>query len=245
MSWPRYPSLQAGGVCVIGNLNVDLIISDVPHLPRWGTEVVGSDHRFLSSGQAGYLAFALARMGIETSVIGTVGQDHYGQQIRDDLRCAGVDTSGVHVSVEQATGLSVAIVRHDGERAFVSDFASSRDLNEALVASNWQCTRASSIVCLVGLFNLPGLSLDGAYRLLARARREGKVTMLDTGWDPEEWPDATVAAVRDLLSEVTVFLPNADEALALTGIDDAERAATGLATLGPDFVVVKCGDQGS
>ena len=44
-------SVPAGSlppICVIGNLNTDLIIRGVPKLPAWGTEVEGTDHVFVS-----------------------------------------------------------------------------------------------------------------------------------------------------------------------------------------------------
>jgi len=40
-------------ICIIGNLNVDLIIRNVPQLPNWGQEVLGTDQVLVSSGQAG------------------------------------------------------------------------------------------------------------------------------------------------------------------------------------------------
>ena len=60
-SW-RYVAGRA--ICVIGNLNIDLIVRNVPDLPAWGQEVAGTDNVAASSGQAGYLAMALARLGV-------------------------------------------------------------------------------------------------------------------------------------------------------------------------------------
>jgi ribokinase len=85
-------------VCIIGNLNIDLIIRNVPGLPSWGQEVMGTDRLQVSSGQAGYLAFALRKLGVSTHLIGNVGEDLYGKQILDDLNTAGVDTRGVLIS---------------------------------------------------------------------------------------------------------------------------------------------------
>jgi ribokinase len=232
-------------VCVIGNLNIDLIIRNVPHLPEWGQEVLGTDQVLVSSGQAGYLAFALSRLGVPISLIGNVGQDIYGDQILSDLRRFDLDISGVEVSHHRPTGIAVAIVRPDGERAFVTNLGSMAAFEKQNIERHWSALRESSLLALVGLFMLPSLGIEGAIEIMGHARAEGKVTMLDTGWDPANWPDNTIDRIGRLLQEVDLFLPNLDEAMAITGENTVERAMDRLQSMGPELVVVKCGEQGS
>jgi sugar/nucleoside kinase (ribokinase family) len=232
-------------VCVIGNLNIDLIIRDVPGMPAWGQEVFGANRLQVSSGQAGYLAFALSRLGIHTRLIGNVGEDLYGQQILNDLRAFGVDTRGVQVAPGGSTGITVALVRADGERAFVSDLGCLKDFAEENIDLHWPLTGSAGVVCLVGLFCLPGLTLPAAARQLGLARSEGKTTMLDTGWDARNWPDETLLKMRDLLKQVSLFMPNWDEARAITRLETVEAAAKALQEMGPETVVIKCGELGS
>jgi ribokinase len=231
--------------CIIGNLNIDLIIRNVPGLPLWGQEVMGTSHSHVSSGQAGYLAFALSRLGVPVGLVANVGEDLNGQQIVRDLRSYGIDTRGVGVTPGGQTGISIAIVRTDGERAFVSDLGCLWSFTETNIRSSWQMVEDAEVVCLVGLFCLPGLTFDGAARQLGAARQAGKTTMLDTGWDPRNWPEETRAGMRLLLNEVSLFMPNWDEARAITGQDTLEDAARELLSWGPEIVVIKCGDQGS
>ena len=239
------PSNLCQPVCIIGNLNIDLIIRHVPSMPAWGQEVMGSSHQQFSSGQAGYLAFALRRLNIPTTLIGNVGQDLYGEQILNDLRAFGVDTQGVVVIPGKATGISLAIVNADGERAFISDLGCLNDFTEEMILKNWSLTEPAGIVCMVGLFCTPGLSFQAAARLLKKARSAGQITMLDTGWDPKNWPQETLLGMRELLQQVSLFIPNWDEARAITGQKTVEEAAAALQLQGPEIVVIKCGEQGS
>lgn len=232
-------------VCVVGNLNVDLIIRNVPHLPKWGQEVLGTDQVLVSSGQAGYLAFALSRLEVPTSLIGNVGQDLYGDQILSDLHRFDLDISGVEINPNLPTGIAVAIVRPDGERAFVTNLGSMAAFEKRNVEQHWSALRKSGLVSLVGLFMLPGLGIDGALDFMTQAQREGKVTMLDTGWDPENWPDNTIRSIRRLLQEVSLFLPNLDEAMAISGENTLEKALGQIQSMGPDLVIIKSGSQGS
>ncbi|HET6507787.1 MAG TPA: carbohydrate kinase family protein [Baekduia sp.] len=231
-------------VCVVGNLNADLIVRGVPALPEWGQEVAGTSHALVTSGQAGYLALGLAKLDVPTALIANVGDDHQGATILEDLRSAGVATDGVEIS-KGATGISVAAVRPDGERAFLSHFASLGELDEALIERRWSTGSAAPVLCLVGLFSIPGLDPGAGARLLTRARAEGRRTVLDTGWDPDGWSDATVAGVEEMLAATTIFLPNLDEATAITGERDPLAAARALRAHGPDLIVVKCGAEGS
>src|SRR5581483_10101150 len=82
-------------VCVVGNLNIDLIIRGVAALPVWGQEVAGTSHVAASAGQAGYMAMALGRLGAPTSIVANVGDDLFGRQIVDDLAARGVETGAV------------------------------------------------------------------------------------------------------------------------------------------------------
>lgn len=231
--------------CVIGNLLIDLILHGVEGLPEWGREVQGTSHSDASAGQAFNLACGLAALGVQVSVIGTVGSDEAGSRIVHDLSAAGVSVADIEVSQKGSTGISIALVRPDGERAFVSDFASLTQFDEALVTRHQDVARRAKVVCLVGLFNLPSLELAGAQHILAAARADGKTTVLDTGWDLGNWRDQTVEEVRSMLGEVDIFLPNSEEAMALTGETDAIAAAQSLVeTCGVGLIVVKRGAEG-
>ena len=213
-------------------------------MPAWGQEVAGTSHVAASSGQGGYLAMALARFGAPVRAIATVGDDAFGRQILGDLERYGVPLGGIETATG-TTGITVGIVREDGERAFVSDFASLREYDADLVRRHWDLVKGADVVCLVGQFCLGRITPAVAADLLRRARAEGKTTVLDTGWDPAGWPAETVAGMRESLAEVDLFLPNLDEAKALTGFDDPGDAAAALQVFGAGVVVVKCGAEGS
>lgn len=232
-------------VCVVGNLLTDFIVRGLERLPDWGREVLGANHTVVSGGQAFNLARGLATLGVRVSVIGNVGPDQAGSRIVRDLGDGGVSIDGVEIGRTGSTAISIAMVRMDGERAFVSDFASLVDLDEALVMRHWDLVRRATCLCLVGLFNVPSLDLAAAKRILAGARADGKTTVLDTGWDPGGWPLQTVESVKSLLGEVDIFLPDAEEALALTGAPNPTAAAQSLEDSCRGLTVVKVGADGS
>ena len=232
-------------ICLIGNLNIDLIIRNVPHLPVWGQEVLGTSHVQVSSGQGGYTAFALRGLQVPTSLIGNVGDDIYGRQILADLQKKGINTDGVTVEAGGQTGISVAIVREDGERAFVSNLGCLRSFDGSYISPQQDKIKQAGIIGLVGIFNLPGFALLDAAKIFEEFRTAGKFTMFDSGWDPSNWPASTLENFKTLLHSVNLFMPNWDEAQAITGKNSLDDAARSLLNEGPDIVVIKGGKEGS
>ena len=231
--------------CLVGNFCIDLILRGVPRLPEWGQEVAGEDFAVVASGQTTYSALALRALGAQVAVVGCVGEDAWGTQIHRELRAKGVDVRSLETASGGRTALTIAAVRPDGERAFLSEFACLKATGAELLERHWARIAKAELVCLLGVFNWPGLELEHAAALFARLTREGRSTMLDTGWDPGGWQPGTLSGLRALLRETRIFMPNLDEARAITGEERAEEAARALTSLGPELVVVKAGPEGS
>ena len=210
-------------ICVIGNLNIDIIIRNVPSLPVWGQEIVGDSHMIVSSGQAGYLGFALSKLDLPVSIIGNLGDDLYGHKIFDELKSFNINTDGVEFVKNGQTCICVAIGRTDGERAFVSDYASLAEFNKSIVLNNWDLVESASTVCIVGTATLSNFSLDQIREIAFKAKQSGKTTVLDTGWYPNNFDTETREGILSLLDQISIFLPNMDEARAITGCDTPER----------------------
>jgi ribokinase len=239
------PNNTLPSICVAGNLNLDLMISGVKELPSWGEERFGTERRCVTAGQAGYMGIAAARLGTEVSIIGVVGEDSDGISIQEDLRQADIDCSGIAVASGKMTGLTVAIIREDGERCFVSEPGASSAFNADHILSQWHLIARHRALAVVGIFNTPSLTLRGIHTCFERARRDGITTILDTGWDPAGWQEQTREDVLTLLSSVDLFLPNEDEALAITQAKDVHAALEVLAAACSGTVVVKMGSKGA
>lgn len=237
--------MKTSQVCLIGNFNIDLIIRNVPQLPLWGQEVAGDNYMQVSSGQAGYTSFALRALGVPTKTIGYLGDDLYGQQILNDLIQKGIDITGIEIVSGQRTAITVAVVRPDGERAFISDFSFQRVARETIIQRHWKQVEPAKYVCLLGLFCLPGFNLMNIAAFLRNMKAQGQVTLLDTGWDPAGWPSQHLAGVDELLRHTSIFIPNMDEARAITQCEFPEDAAQKLRKKGAELVVIKLGKEGS
>lgn len=233
-------------VAILGNTNIDLIMGPLPRLPSFGRELIVPVMEARASGAAGYTAMALDRLGVPCVPVGAVGSDHWAEFIRRAFVAYPLmDLSHLESVPGVGTGLSVALLNEQGERGFVTYAGALDRADAALVKRHEQALLASRFVLVCGYFFMPELRGEPLRLLLRRLRKAGVVTMLDTGWDLEDWPPANQTEVLSLLPDVDLFLPNVDEAVALVGEGAPDECAQRLLRHGARSVVLKLGPDGS
>jgi ribokinase len=187
-------------------------------------------------GQAGNTAAWLTLTGTPTAVVGCVGDDAAGSAVEGALRRAGVET---HVSRAPGvgTGTCVVLVAPDGERTMFPDAGANDRLAPGALAD--ELVVAGNHLHIAGYALLREGSREGARAELERAAAAG----LTVSVDPSSAALLSPACVQ-LTEGAGLLLPNAEETLAMTGVDDPEQAALRLAERVPE-VVVKLGEDGA
>ena len=185
---------------------------------------------------AGIFACGAARLGLRTAFLGLVGDDEFGAFMRRALAERGVDVGGIATS-DVGTGLGVILSRDD-DRAILTYLGSIG----ALRLDHLDLTRLAQArhLHLGSLFLLQSLR-PAIPALFRQAHALGLTVSLDTNYDPAEAWDGNV---REALAQADVFLPNAAEARALTGLVDPRAALAALAETIPT-VAVKLGPAGA
>ena len=223
-------------VLVAGEINPDLILSgDVT--PEFGQVEKLVDSATLTVGSSSAIfACAAARLGLNVAFIGVCGDDLFGTFMLHELGSRGIDTSNVIVIPQAHTGLSLILERRDG-RAILT----YPGLIAALKASDVTDGILSQARHLhVASYFLQTALQPGLPKLFARAHSAGLTTSLDTNWDPSgKW-----RGVDELLRLTDVFLPNENEAIAISSSSPLEDP---LKNLGQKcrVVAVKSGIQGA
>ncbi|MFN8473372.1 MAG: carbohydrate kinase family protein [Anaerolineae bacterium] len=224
-------------VIVVGDLNPDLVLTgDV--VPAFGqTEKVIDDARVVVGSSAGIFACGAARLGLRVAFAGLVGDDAFGAFMRGALAERGVDTSGVVVTGRVTTGVSV-ILSQVNDRAILTHLGTIAALRLAHI--DMGLVARARHLHLASYFLLAGLRPE-VPALFDQAHALGLTVSLDTNYDPAEAWDS---GVRDALARADIFLPNATEAVALTGASDTAAALGALAAVTP-AVVVKLAGEGA
>lgn len=224
-------------ILVIGELNVDLIVSGLPSLPVLGQELLCDDFQMALGSSSAICASWLAALGAAVDFWGKVGRDPYGEFVVSELDHRGISTDGVIRDPSIRTGVTVSLT-YPQDRAmltYLGSIAALRldDLGLDLLA-RYDHLHSASIFLQQGL--RPGL--PALYRA---AQEAGLTTSLDSGWDPEEqWGHD----IFDVLPHVDFFVPNEFEAINFTGASTVEQAAAELSRYA-GTVVVKLGREGA
>jgi sugar/nucleoside kinase (ribokinase family) len=222
---------------VAGEINPDLILASPNLEPRFGQQETLVEKAALTIGSSAVIfACGAARLGLKTTFIGLLGTDLFGNFMLQSMAGRGIDTSNVIVNADQHTGFSVILARNT-DRAILTymgamDALRAEDLSDKLL-------HQARHLHITSYFLQTALQ-PGLPALLQRARTLGLTTSLDTNWDPAE----TWKGVSRLLEWIDVFLPNQNEALAISGETNLDDALLKLSQACP-VVAVKLGERGA
>lgn len=224
-------------ILVMGELNVDLILSDIQSFPEMGKEILAKGMNLTLGSSSAIFASNAAAFGQRVAYLGKIGVDVFGHMVISALKEKKVNTSWIVQSKDLATGATVAL-SYGNERAMVThtgamEMLSSRDLTEDML-DRARHLHISSVF-------LQPLVKQELYEILRRAKDKGLSTSVDTQWDPSEKWDLNLPR---LLPLIDVFIPNEDEVKALTQTSSVEDAILKLKDHA-NIIVVKRGSEGS
>jgi sugar/nucleoside kinase (ribokinase family) len=226
-------------VLCIGNIQFDVLARPVVTLPRPGTLARVAEIRFSLGGNGMNTAAGLARLGIPTSLFGSVSRDFLGDHALAQLAGAGVDTAAVERHPSAGSGVSLIAVAPDGERSIT--FTNGANECFSLEAVPDTLLRTVRILCVGSVFVLPQLTGEALAGLFRRARAAGVTTVLDVCWDAE---GLGLPSLAPCLPHTDYFVPSLEEGRQLTGRDEPEGIAEALLAAGAGAVGVKLGARG-
>src|SRR5450432_2890080 len=98
-----------GRVVVAGSINMDVVATTERH-PKVGETVAGKAVLYFPGGKGANQAVAAAKLGAPTTLIGRLGTDGFGQELRTFLAAQGVDLDFVKDTGETHTGTALITI---------------------------------------------------------------------------------------------------------------------------------------
>ncbi|PTT27158.1 ribokinase [Pseudomonas sp. HMWF021] len=223
-------------VVVIGSLNMDLV-TRAPRLPKGGETLIGHSFATVSGGKGANQAVAAARLGAQVAMVGCVGNDDYGVQLRDALLAEQIDCQAVS-TVEDSSGVALIVVDDNSQNAIVIVAGANGAMTPAVIDRFDAVLQAADVV--ICQLEIPDATVGHA---LKRARALGKTVILNPAPASRPLP-------ADWFAAIDYLIPNESEAAALSGmsvdsLDTAESAAGQLIAMGAGKVIITLGAQGS
>jgi ribokinase len=104
-------------IIVVGSINTDLV-AVTKRMPVVGETVIASDFQIHPGGKGANQAVAVARLGYPVRLIGRLGNDTFGAELRTHLQKAGVEITGVSTS-DGVSGVAVVVVSERGDNSIL------------------------------------------------------------------------------------------------------------------------------
>jgi sugar/nucleoside kinase (ribokinase family) len=222
-----------------GIIVADHVCGPIDHVPAPGELVLTNETRITIGGCAANVAVDLVKCGANAVIAGIVGTDPLGEFSARFLEASGVETSHLIRSDARPTSTSFIINVRGEDRRFVhcvgtNDLFSPAQISRELVAS-------AKVLYLGGYCISSVWPIEDVVELFRDARHAGTTTVLDVVIPAggEYW-----SRIAPVLCETDVFLPNDDEARAVTGESDPLEQAARFRSAGAREVIITCGERG-
>lgn len=223
-----------GKVCVIGSLNMDMVIN-APRIPRMGETLHGRGFMTAPGGKGANQAVAASRLGADVLMMGCVGDDIFGNSLLKNLKENGVNISNIEKVKCVPTGIAVIVLK-DGDNFIILDSGANYSVTPQWINGVEPVIRESEILLLQ--LEIP---LEAVREAIKVARRNGVRVLLN--------PAPAYSLDDELLSMVDILTPNESECAIIAGIDvnsieDAKKGIEYFLQKGVSQAVVTLGSRG-
>ena len=205
------------GLLCVGLTTLDVLARPIDALPQAETTTLVEQIVLVPAGTAGGTALVAARLGVRTALASAVGDDAAGGLVRAVLGEAGVDLSLLAKLAGVATSTTILAIDSNGRRPNFHALGAS---HRAQVDDAWRAAAGS--VKFLHYAGIGGPKLDGGpgADLAARAKAAGAVVTCDLISPGRR----ALEELKRLLPHVDYFMPNAGEALSLSGQSNLAEA---------------------
>jgi ribokinase len=193
-----------GRVFVAGSINMDVVATADRH-PKVGETVAGREVLYFPGGKGANQAVAASRLGAKTTLIGRLGRDAFGAELRAFLTAQGVDLGSVR---EADTHSGTAIITVAASDNTIVVIPGSNGQVSADDVANVPLAKGD---IAVSQFEIPLPTIAAFFQ---RARAAGATTMLN--------PAPAQKMSGELLALVDILVLNETELGFLAGMELSE-----------------------
>lgn len=216
-------------IVVVGSINMDLVTL-VPRFPGAGETLLGDRFVTVPGGKGANQAVAAARLGAEVALVGAVGDDVFGQQLRDGLQAEGIDLSHVATLQDVGSGTASITVAEGDNQIVVVPAANARVTPGHVERARGLMARADAVLVQM---EVPLETVEATLRL---GHRLGVPVILN--------PAPAQPLPREWLALARYVTPNQHELAILLGADPQEDFLA-LMQRPPCAVVLTRGGEGA
>ncbi|MCK5441512.1 MAG: ribokinase [Maribacter sp.] len=221
---------------VVGSSNMDLVIS-LPRIPAVGETVLGGKSSMVFGGKGANQAVASIRSGGDVAYIAKVGNDLFGENMKNHFKKEGFRTDLILTDENEPTGIAQIFVSEKGENSIAVAPGANMKLMPKDIEPFTDLIKNSMVVLLQLETPLETI------KYIADIAYQNNVKLILN-------PAPAQKLSEDLLKKVWLITPNETETSLLTGIEVVDSASAGKAAehllkMGVKNVIVTLGENGS
>ncbi len=230
-------------VIVAGSINMDLVARAERH-PLPGETVPGHSAATYPGGKGANQAVASARLGADTVMIGRLGTDVFGPQLKQFLEDQGVRLDYVRETSQAPTGVALIVVAESGENTIVV----VPGANGLVSVADVDAVPIEKGDVVLSQFEIPTETIEALFR---RCRRLGATTLLNAA--PAKRCSRAFLELADIIlvneTELGFMIGESVDASSSDSVATAARALRArpdqviVATLGADGALAVSGEQ--
>lgn len=236
-----YQGISLKHIAVLGSINADMV-TKVPRIPQENEMVISEGLKVMPGGKATNAAIAIARLQTRVSMIGKIGNDSWGDDVKSIIQEEGINTDFVDTDAFIPTGTVMVNVDQEGKNTLIVNEDANIRINPKTVISFLEKAEKNGTIpdCFY-------LTLEPLPEIVAIAVQECKkrnvLIFCDAAPQTRPLPES-------LYSSVDFLTPNEYEASAMTGIKvvdipTANQATRYLRARGANTIIVTLGKLGA
>lgn len=197
-----------------------------------------------AGGAPANAAGAMAKFGVEAYFMGSVGNDPFGQFLKETLATYNINITHMQ-SIDVPTTLAFVSLTTDGERDFKFNRGADSKLKieDETILQSFDCFHFASATAFLG--DELKISYD---QILEYGIKHNKLITFDANYRDALFGDQTelfITECRRYISHSHITKVSDEEAILLTGIDDLIEAGTKLQQLSGNYVLLTLGANGT
>jgi fructokinase len=227
-------------IACIGELLIDFICSDIDVDLSKGVNFIKK-----AGGAPANVAASISKLGGEAFFIGKVGNDSFGEFLKQTLDDVSVNTKGLILDSDHHTTLAFVSLKNDGER----DFIFNRGADGELSIDEIELKQFENGIYHFGSATalLPGKTKTTYIKAMELAKEKGGFISFDPNYRDALWNDIEKfkTEVYPCLEGVDFLKVSEEELEILGGSKDKKIALEKLHRMGSRYIAVTLGSRGT
>ena len=219
-----------GKILVVGSINMDLVVR-ADRLPKPGETIIGDQFETIPGGKGANQAIAASRMGASVRMVGSVGNDTFGDILSKGLAEDGIDITYLRRSSSMPNGVALIQVDQHGQNTIVVVPGANGELMESDLAMAFEGFGRGDLLLLQ--LEVPMPTVQAA---AVAAKKQGLTVVLNPA------PAQNLPAV--LLNNIDILIPNESETKLIGKSDVLEVAIKQIREQFSGILLVTMGELG-